>query len=87
MVRRAKQVKAYYRNRGNLLLENTKNINNLHKIYRMLVYLGTIVYICCNINVTLQEQQQNSYYSQTKTKKTFIEFKHSQNSNELMYQH
>ena len=69
------------------MLESTENEVNLSKIYPTFVYLKTIIYICSNINVTLQEQQQNSYYSQTKTKKTFIEFKHSQNSNELMYQH
>ena len=53
-----------------MLLESTENEVNLSKIYPTFVYLKTIIYICSNINVTLQEQRQNSYYSQTKTTKT-----------------
>lgn len=80
MVQRAKYLAVCYQNGGNLLLESTENEVNLSKIYPTFVYLKTIIYICSNINVTLQEQQQNSYYSQTKVTKniywiqTFTEF-------------
>jgi len=69
MVRKAKYHAICYQSGGNLLLESTENEVNLSKIYPTLVYLKTIIYICSNINATLQEQQQNSYYSQTKTTK------------------
>ena len=69
MVRRAKYLAVCYRSGDNLLLENIENEVNLSKIYPTFVYLKTIIYICSNINATLQEQQQNSYYSQTKTTK------------------
>ena len=80
MVRRAKYLAVYYQSGDNLLLDSTENEVNLSKIYRMFDYLKTIIYICSNINVTLQELQQNSYYSQTKVTKniywiqTFTEF-------------
>ena len=69
MVRRAKYLAVYYQSGDNLLLDSTENEVNLSKIYPTFVYLKTIIYICSNINVTLQELQQNSYYSQTKTTK------------------
>ena len=69
MVRRAKYLAVYYQSGDNLLLESTENEVNLSKIYPTFVHLKTIIYICSNINATLQEQQQNSYYSQTKTTK------------------
>lgn len=69
MVQRAKYLAVGYRSGGNLLLESTENEVNLSKIYPTFVYLKTIIYICSNINVTLQELQQNSYFSQTKTTK------------------
>lgn len=80
MVRKAKYLAVCYRSGDNLLLESTENEVNLSKIYPTFVYLKTIIYICSNINVTLQELQQNSYYSQTKVTKsiyriqTFTEF-------------
>ena len=80
MVRRAKYLAVYYQSGDNLLLDSTENEVNLSKIYPTFVYLKTIIYICSNINATLQELQQNSYYSQTKTTKniywiqTFTEF-------------
>lgn len=80
MVRRAKYLAVYYQSGDNLLLDSTENEVNLSKIYPTFVYLKTIIYICSNIDVTLQELQQNSYYSQTKTTKniywiqTFTEF-------------
>ena len=80
MVRRAKYLAVYYQSGGNLLLESNENEVNLSKIYPTFVYLKTIIYICSNIDVTLQELQQNSYYSQTKVTKniywiqTFTEF-------------
>ena len=80
MVRRAKHLTEYYQSGDNLLLESTENEVNLSKIYPTFVYLKTIIYICSNINATLQELQQNSYYSQTKVTKniywiqTFTEF-------------
>lgn len=52
------------------MLESTENEVNLSKFYPTFVYLKTIIYICSNIDVTLQELRQNSYYSQTKTTKT-----------------
>ena len=52
------------------MLANTENEVNLSKIYPTFVYLKTIIYICSNISVTLQELQQNSYYSQTKVTKS-----------------
>lgn len=58
------------------MLESNENEVNLSKIYPTFVYLKTIIYICSNIDVTLQELQQNSYYSQTKVTK-----KHLLNSN------
>ena len=69
MVRKAEYLAVCYRSGGNLLLESTENEVNLSKIYPTFVYLKTIIYICSNIDVTLQEQQQNSYYSQTKVTK------------------
>ena len=57
MVRKAKYLAVCYRSGGNLLLESTENEVNLSKIYPTFVYLKTIIYICSNINVTLQEQQ------------------------------
>ena len=69
MVRRAKYLAVYYQSGDNLLLDSTENEVNLSKIYPTFVHLKTIIYICSNINATLQEQQQNSYYSQTKTTK------------------
>lgn len=80
MVRRAKYHAVCYQSGDNLLLDSTENEVNLSKIYPTFVYLKTIIYICSNIDVTLQELQQNSYYSQTKTTKniywiqTFTEF-------------
>lgn len=80
MVQRAKYLAVGYQSGDNLLLESTENEVNLSKIYPTFVYLKTIIYICSNINVTLQELQQNSYYSQTKVTKniywiqTFTEF-------------
>ena len=80
MVRRAKYLAVYYQSGDNLLLDSTENEVNLSKIYPTFVYLKTIIYICSDINATLQEQQQNSYYSQTKVTKniywiqTFTEF-------------
>lgn len=80
MVRRAKYLAVYYQSGDNLLLENTENEVNLSKIYPTFVHLKTIIYICSDIDVTLQELQQNSYYSQTKVTKniywiqTFTEF-------------
>ena len=80
MVRKAKYLAVGYRSGGNLLLESTENEVNLSKIYPTFVYLKTIIYICSNIDVTLQELQQNSYYSQTKVTKniywiqTFTDF-------------
>lgn len=80
MVRKAKYLAVYYQSGDNLLLDSTENEVNLSKIYPTFVYLKTIIYICSNIDVTLQEQQQNSYYSQTKVTKniywiqTFTEF-------------
>ena len=70
MVRKAKYLAICYQSGDNLLLESTENKANLSKIYPTFVHLKTIIYICSNINATLQEQQQNSYYSQTKTTKT-----------------
>ena len=70
MVRRAKYLAVYYQSGDNLLLDSTENEVNLSKIYPTFVYLKTIIYICSDINATLQEQRQNSYYSQTKTAKT-----------------
>ena len=69
MVRKAKYLAVCYRSGGNLLLESTENEVNLSKIYPTFVYLKTIIYICSYINATLQELQQNSYYSQTKVTK------------------
>ena len=69
MVRKAKYLAVYYQSGDNLLLDSTENEVNLSKIYPTFVYLKTIIYICSNIDVTLQELQQNSYYSQTKTTK------------------
>ena len=69
MVRRAKYLAVYYQSGDNLLLENTENEVNLSKIYPTFVHLKTIIYICSDIDVTLQELQQNSYYSQTKVTK------------------
>lgn len=69
MVRRAKYLAVYYRSGDNLLLDITENEVNLSKIYPTFVYLKTIIYICRDINATLQELQQNSYYSQTKVTK------------------
>ena len=69
MVRRAKHLAVGYRSGDNLLLDSTENEVNLHKIYPTFVYLKTIIYICSNIKATLQELQQNSYYSQTKVTK------------------
>ena len=69
MVRRAKYLAVYYQSGDNLLLDSTENEVNLSKIYPTFVYLKTIIYICSNIDVTLQELQQNSYYSQTKVTK------------------
>ena len=57
MVRKAKYLAVCYQSGDNLLLESTENEVNLHKIYRMIDYLKTIIYICNNINVTLQEQR------------------------------
>ena len=57
IVRKAKYLAVCYRSGGDLLLESTENEVNLHKIYRMIDYLKTIIYICNNINVTLQEQR------------------------------
>ena len=57
IVRRAKYLAVCYQSGDNLLLESTENEVNLHKIYRMIDYLKTIIYICNNINVTLQEQR------------------------------
>ena len=57
MVRKAKYLAVCYRSGGNLLLESTGNEVNLSKIYPTFVYLKTIIYICSNINVTLQEQR------------------------------
>ena len=80
MVRKAKYLAICYQSEDNLLLENIENEVNLSKIYPTFVYLKTIIYICSNIDVTLQELQQNSYYSQTKVTKniywiqTFTEF-------------
>ena len=80
MVRRAKYLAVYYQSGDNLLLDSTENEVNLSKIYPTFVYLKTIIYICSDIDVTLQELQQNSYYSQTKVTKniywiqTFTEF-------------
>ena len=80
MVRKAKYLAVCYQSGDNLLLESTENEVNLSKIYPTFVHLKTIIYICSNINATLQEQQQNSYYSQTKVTKniywiqTFTEF-------------
>ena len=69
MARKAKYLAVGYRSGGNLLLESTENEANLSKTYPTFVYLKTIIYICSNINATLQELQQNSYYSQTKVTK------------------
>jgi hypothetical protein len=69
MVRRAKYLAVCYRSGDNLLLESTENEVNLSKNYPTFVYLKTIIYICSDINATLQELQQNSYYSQTKVTK------------------
>ena len=80
MVQRAKYLAVGYQSGDNLLLESTENEVNLSKIYPTFVYLKTIIYICSNINATLQELQKNSYYSQTKVTKniywiqTFTEF-------------
>ena len=80
MVRKAKYLVVCYRSGDDLLLESTENEVNLSKNYPTFVYLKTIIYICSNIDVTLQELQQNSYYSQTKVTKniywiqTFTEF-------------
>ena len=52
------------------MLESTENEVNLSKNYPTFVYLKTIIYICSDINATLQELQQNSYYSQTKVTKS-----------------
>lgn len=76
MVRKAKYLAECYRSGGNLLLESTENEVNLSKIYPTFVYLKTIIYICSNINVTLQELQQNSYYSQTKVTKNIWFIRH-----------
>ena len=57
MVRKAKYLAVCYRSGGDLLLESTENEVNLSKIYPTFVYLKTIIYICSNINVTLQEQR------------------------------
>ena len=57
MVRKAKYLAVCYQNGGNLLLDSTENEVNLSKIYPTFVYLKTIIYICSNINVTLQEQR------------------------------
>ncbi len=57
MVRKAKYLAVGYRSGGNLLLESTENEVNLSKNYPTFVYLKTIIYICSNINVTLQEQR------------------------------
>lgn len=57
MVRRAKYLAVYYQSGDNLLLESTENEVNLSKIYPTFVYLKTIIYICSNINATLQEQR------------------------------
>ena len=57
MVRRAKYLAVGYRSGDNLLLESTENKVNLSKIYPTFVYLKTIIYICSNINATLQELQ------------------------------
>ena len=57
MVRRAKYLAVCYRSGGDLLLESTENEVNLSKIYPTFVYLKTIIYICSNINATLQEQR------------------------------
>ena len=57
MVRKAKHLAVCYKSGGNLLLESTENEVNLSKIYPTFVYLKTIIYICSNINVTLQEQR------------------------------
>ena len=57
MVRRAKYLAVYYRSGDYLLLDITENEVNLSKIYPTFVYLKTIIYICSNINVTLQEQR------------------------------
>ena len=69
MVQRAKYLAVGYQSGDNLLLESTENEVNLSKIYPTFVYLKTIIYICSNINATLQELQKNSYYSQTKVTK------------------
>lgn len=69
MVRRAKYLAVYYQSGDNLLLDSTENEVNLSKNYPTFVYLKTIIYICSDINATLQELQQNSYYSQTKVTK------------------
>ena len=60
MVRRAKYLAVGYRSGGNLLLESTKNEVNLSKIYPTFVHLKTIIYICSNINATLQELQKTA---------------------------
>ena len=57
MVRRAKYLAVYYQSGDNLLLDSTENEVNLSKIYPTFVYLKTIIYICSDINVTLQEQR------------------------------
>lgn len=55
MVRKAKYLAVGYRSGDNLLLESTENEVNLSKIYPTFVHLKTIIYICSNIDVTLQE--------------------------------
>ena len=57
MVQRAKYLAVGYQSGDNLLLESTENEVNLSKIYPTFVYLKTIIYICSNINATLQEQR------------------------------
>ena len=57
MVRKTKYLAECYRSGGNLLLESTENEVNLSKIYPTFVHLKTIIYICSDINATLQEQQ------------------------------
>ena len=37
------------------MLESTENEVNLSKIYPTFVHLKTIIYICININATLQK--------------------------------
>ena len=60
------------------MLESNENEVNLSKIYPTFVYLKTIIYICSNIDVTLQElQQKQLLFANKGNEKTFIEFKHS----------